>query len=129
MPARRALLLVAVLLLMVALVSSIAEQNRMPRPSPRGEAPVGSAQAKPRIVRGRLPADHVVVARVGDIVKVEVMSDQPDEAQLIDLGIDTPTEPGFPGTLEFVAEESGRFAVTLRDSGKRVGVIEIRRGR
>jgi hypothetical protein len=129
MPARRALLLVAVLLLMAALVSSIAEQNRTTRPSPRGETPAGSAQSKPRIVRGRLPADHVVVARVGDIVKVEVMSDQPDEAQLVDLGINTPTEPGFPGTLEFVAAGPGRFAVTLRDSGKRVGVIEIRRGR
>jgi hypothetical protein len=126
MPARRALLLVAVLLLLAALVSSVSQENRSRSPSPGGEAAGRAAPEKPRIVKGRLPADRVVVAREGDIVKVQVMSSRPDEAQILGLGLAAPTEPGYPGTLEFVADQAGRFSVTLRDSGRRVGVIEVR---
>jgi hypothetical protein len=127
MPARRVLLLLAVLLLMAAVVSSVAEEERTPTPPPQGGTPGRVAGGKPRVVRGRLPADRTVVARVGDVVRVEVMSTRPDEAQVLGLGLDAPTEPGLPGTLEFVADQPGRFAVTLRNAGRRVGVIEIRR--
>jgi hypothetical protein len=129
MPARRTLLLVAVLLLLAAVVSSVVEENRSRAPSSGDETAGRPARAKPRVVRGRLPADGTVVAREGDVVKVEVMSNRPDEAQVLGLGLDAPSEPGLPGELEFVADQAGRFAVTLRDAGRRVGVIEVRPAR
>jgi len=127
MPARRVLLLLAVLLLMAAVVSSVAEQEQTAAPPPQGETTGRGDGDRARVVRGRLPADRVVVARVGDVVRVEVMSVRPDEAQVLDLGLDAPTERGLPGTLEFVADQLGRFPVTLRNAGRRVGTIEIRR--
>jgi hypothetical protein len=127
--ARRVLLLLAVLLLMAAIVSSAGEERRTAAPPPQGEIAGRAGSGKPRVVRGRLPADRTVVARVGDVVRVEVMSTRPDEAQVLELGLEAPTEPGLPGTLEFVADQPGRFRVTLRNAGRRVGVIEIRRAR
>jgi hypothetical protein len=127
MPARRVLLLLAVLLLLSAVVSSVGDEERTAVPPPQGETAGRIAGGKARVVRGRLPADRTVVARVGDVVRVEVMSTRPDEAQVLALGLDAPTEPGLPGMLEFVADQPGRFRVTLRNAGRRVGVIEIRR--
>jgi hypothetical protein len=129
MPARRVLLLLAVLLLMAAVVSSVAQEEQTAAPPPQGEAAGRAAGDKARVVRGRLPADRVVVARVGEVVRIEVMSARPDQAEVLDLGVDAPTERGLPGTLEFVADQPGRFPVTLRNAGRRVGVIEIRRER
>jgi hypothetical protein len=129
MSARRVLLLLAVLLLMAAIVSSSGEERRAVAPPPQSETAGRAGSGKPRVVRGRLPADGTVVARVGDVVRVEVMSNRPDEARVLELGLEVPTEPGLPGTLEFVADQAGRFRVTLRNADRRVGAIVIRRAR
>lgn len=125
MPARRALLAVAILLLAAALVSSIAprQRERASVTVPQAE-PAGAATA-PRTVEGRLPADGVVRAREGDVVELRVTSRAPDEARIVALGLEGPTEPRLPARLTFVADRAGRFAVTLRDAGTRTGTLEI----
>jgi hypothetical protein len=62
-------------------------------------------------------------------VELEVMSDQADEVQIDDLGVAAPVQPDLPAELRFVADEAGRFPVTLRDSGKRLGTLEVIRAR
>ena len=124
MPARRALLAVAILLLAAALVSSIAPRQRERAPVPVPQAEPAGAAAR-RTVEGRLPADRVVRAREGDVVELQVTSRVPDEARIVALGLEGPTEPGLPATLTFVADRAGRFAVTLRDAGTRAGTLEI----
>jgi hypothetical protein len=124
LPARRALLAVAILLLAAALVSSVAprQRERAPVPVPQAE-PAGAAER--RTVEGRLPADGIVRAREGDVVELQVTSRMPDEARIVALGLEAPTEPRLPATLIFVADRAGRFAVTLRDAGTRAGTLEI----
>ena len=124
MPARRALLAVAILLLAAALVSSITPRQRERAPVPVPQAEPAGAAAR-RTVEGRLPADRVVRAREGDVVELEVTSRMPDEARIVALGLEGPTEPGLPATLTFVADRAGRFAVTLRDAGTRAGTLQI----
>ncbi len=124
MPARRALLAVAILLLAAALVSSVAPRQREPAPVAVPQAEPAGAAAR-RTVEGRLPADGVVRAREGDVVELQVTSRAPDEARIVALGLEGPTEPGLPATLTFVADRAGRFDVTLRDAGTRAGKLEI----
>jgi hypothetical protein len=126
-PGRSILLFVALLLLIAALASVIA---------PRGGNVVGRSTTQPpqlaapppaaRTVTGQLPADRTVEATVGDIVELTVTADHPDEVQIFDLGLQAPVDADLPGVLQFVADEPGRFAVTLRDSGQRVGVLVVR---
>jgi hypothetical protein len=127
-PARRILLAAAVMLLLAALLSSLSpREDRAVAPS---ATDAGARAAEPeRVVRGRLPADGVVRAREGDIVELEVLSTRPDEARIDDLGISGLTEDGLPAQLRFVADRAGRFPVTLRDAGRRVGTLEIEAAR
>ncbi|MCW3048403.1 MAG: hypothetical protein JWO74_2687 [Solirubrobacterales bacterium] len=126
-PGRSILLFVALLLLIAALASVIAPRDgNMVGPSttqpPQLAAPTGPA----RTVTGQLPADGTVEATVGDIVQLTVIADHPDVVQIFDLGVQAPVDFDLPGVLEFVADEPGRFAVTLRYSGARVGVLVVR---
>lgn len=124
MSPRRVLFAAAVLLALAALLSSLSpreERAVAPSRTEQDEA----ARRPARIVSGRLPADKVVRAREGDVVDLRVMSAQPDEARIDDLGISGPAGPGLPADLRFVADQAGRFPVTLRDSGERVGTLDV----
>ena len=125
---RRVLFAAAVLLALAALLSSLSpRERRAVAPSP--SQPDVRAERPARTVSGRLPADKVVRAREGSVVELEVMSDQADEVQIDDLGVAAPVQPDLPAELRFVADEAGRFPVTLRDSGKRLGTLEVIRAR
>jgi hypothetical protein len=125
---RRVLFAAAVLLALAALLSSLSPREERAVAPSRTEQDA-AARRPARTVSGRLPADKVVRAREGDVVELEVMSPQPDEATIDDLGISGPAEPGLPADLRFVADQAGRFPVTLRDAGERVGTLEVRPAR
>ena len=125
---RRVLFAAAVLLALAALLSSLSPREERAVAPSRTEQ---DAAARRPAAHGRpagLPADKVVRAREGDVVDLEVMSAQPDEARIDDLGVSGPAGPGLPADLRFVADQAGRFPVTLRDSGERVGTLERRPG-
>ena len=128
MPGRSILLFVAALLLIAALASVIAPRQRTivgpstTTPPPQLVAPPPAA----RTIMGTLPADGTIDATVGDVVELTVTADHPDEAQIFPLALHAPVDPDVPGVLEFVADQPGRFAVTLRYSGERVGVLVVR---
>ncbi len=124
MSPRRVLFVAAVLLALAAVLSSLSpREDRAVAPS-RTEQDA-QARRPARTVSGRLPADKIVRAREGDVVDLEVMSAQPDEARIDDLGVSGSAGPGLPADLRFVADQAGRFPVTLRDSGERVGLLIV----
>ena len=127
-PGRSILLFVALLLLIAALASVIAPRESNVRGPSSTQIPQVAPAPPPaaRTVTGELPADGTIDATVGDIIELTVIADHPDEVQLFDLGLRAPVDTDLPGRLEFVADQPGRFAVTLRYSGEKVGVLVVR---
>ena len=124
MSPRRVLFAAAILLALAALLSSLSPRaQRAVTPSRPQQGAVAERPA--RTVSGRLPADKVVRAREGSVVELEVTNPQADEVRIDDLGVSAPVEPDLPADLRFVADEAGRFPVTLRDSGERLGTLEV----
>jgi hypothetical protein len=128
MAGRQLLLFVFLLVVIGAVASSFVprEQDRaLRRPPPTTEAePVPAPAAD--VVVGRLPGPRDVRARVGDVVQIEVAHDAQDVVQVPALGLAEPVERGIAAQLVFDADRPGRFAVTLRDAGRRIGTIDVR---
>ena len=124
MAGRRLLVFIVLLLLVAAIASVIAPREedsarRTVQPSVSESAPAA------RVIEGALPKDRRVRARVGDIVQLEVSHTAEDEVQIVGLGLTEPVEPDLAAELVFDADREGRFAVTLRDSDKRLGTVEV----
>jgi hypothetical protein len=124
MAGRRLLVFIVLLLIVAAVASAIAprEEDSAPRTV---EPSVGTPATAARVIDAVLPADKRVRARVGDIVQLEVRHTAQDEVQIVGLGLSEPVEPGLAAELVFDADREGRFAVTLRDSPKRLGTVEV----
>jgi hypothetical protein len=124
--AGRRLLLFVVLLIAIGAVANAtvprekAPPARRPAPAPAAPAPVAN------VVVGRMPAKGDLRAKVGDVVRLEVVHDAADEVQVAALGLSEPVDPGVAAELVFDADRAGRFAVTLRDARRRVGTIEVK---
>jgi len=121
--ARRLLLFASLLLLVSALSSALRpreDDGSGGRSNPA--VPAGSSER----VRASLPADDPVRADVGDVVELTVRTEEAERAEIRDLGIDGPADPGLPATLLVLADRPGEFPVTLRYSGLRVGTLEVR---
>ena len=128
MAGRRVLLFVVLLIAIGAVASATVPREEDPpvrRPAPAPDVP---AQAAPvaDVVVGRLPGNRDVRAKVGDIVRVEVVHDAADVVQVAALGLSEPVDSGVAAELVFDADRAGRFPVTLRDAGRRVGTIEVK---
>jgi hypothetical protein len=124
MARRRILLFVVFLLLIAAVADSMAPRDAREavKPPPTATTPPPPAS----VSEATLPEDGRVRARVGDIVRLEVNHGDRDEVQILALGISEPVERGLPAEIVFDADRPGRFAVTLRDAGRRIGTVEIR---
>lgn len=121
-PTRRLLLFVTLMLLLGVFASAIAP----PRRKDVVQRPSGGATTPPaRVVSARLPRDREVRAAVGDVVSLQVTSEERDVAQIVTLGVSEPVEADLPAELVFDADRAGRFAVTLRDDGRRVGLVVV----
>ena len=135
---RRLLVLMAVLLGLTALATSLA-----PRPSVSGResatpAPAPSAGTRPaagaepsRVVERTLVADPgarpgVVLARVGDTIRLMVRGDILDSVEVEGFDEIEPVEPGSPARFELLAEEPGAHEIRLIDADRQIGRVEIR---
>ena len=123
MIARRMLIVFASFLLISAIINAFGTSQRAEKaekpPAQRVVAPAATAD-------GELPADKVVRATLGDVVKVTVTSEVSETAEIVDLGIAEPVDADVPAELTFVADRAGRFPVTLRNSGRPVGSVLVR---
>jgi hypothetical protein len=124
MAGRRILVFIVLLLFVAAIASAIAPREKDLAPRTVQPAITTPAPAA-RVVEAVLPGDRRVRARVGDIVQLEVRHTAQDEVQIPALGISEPVEPGIAAQLVFDADREGRFPVTLRDSPRRLGTVEV----
>lgn len=122
MLARRLLLFAALMLLAIAAAGALAPQEDDAGPG----TPTAPAAAPSDRVRASLPADEPVVAEVGDVVELTVRADVAERVEIRDLGVDAAVGPGLPATLLVIPDRAGRFPVTLRYGGKRVGTLDVR---
>jgi hypothetical protein len=60
---------------------------------------------------------------VGDKVRIEILSDEPDEAHL--HGIDEEAEINPVGAIEFEAEDAGSYELEFHDSGLVLGTVNV----
>ena len=121
MLARRLLLVAAVFLLLSTLLTAVApvrDEERAVKPPPSRPLPVVEAT-------GRLPADEVVRARVGDVVVLDVSAGRADTVRIEGLEMDADALPDRPARFEFVAGREGRFPVVLEVAGKRLGTLVV----
>jgi hypothetical protein len=128
MAGRRLLLFVVLLIVIGAVANATVPRQEDPPVRRTTPAPDVPPQAAPlaNVVVGRLPGRKDVRAKVGDIVRVEVVHDAADVVQVSALGLSEPVDPGIAAELVFDADRAGRFAVTLRDAGRRVGTIDVK---
>ena len=127
MAGRRPLLFVVLLIAIGAVASATVPREDSPerRPVSTPSVPVQATPAT-NVVEARLPARRDVRATVGDVVQLEVRHDAADVVQVTALGLEEPVEPEIAAQLVFDADRPGRFAVTLRDAQRRVGVIDVK---
>jgi hypothetical protein len=129
----RSLLLLTALLLLIAAVSSVLAPRELR--SGRGASSLGAAAANPapppgpgdtRELTFRLPGGKAeLTADIGDIVHVQAAAETDDVVEIADLGISAPVSPGVPAAFDVIPDHAGRFPVTLRYSGRRIGVLEV----
>jgi hypothetical protein len=127
MTRRRILLFVALLLVVAAVADAVAPRDTQLAV----KAPEGTTTPAPPadVAEATFPKDRRLRARVGDVVQVQVRTKARDEVQILALGVSEPVEPDVPAELLFDADQAGRFAVTLRDAGTRIGTIDVRAAR
>src|SRR3954462_13842061 len=127
MAGRRLLLFVVLLIAIGAVANATVPREADPpvrRTTPAPTVPRQAVRAA-NVVVGRMPGGRDVRAKVGDVVRVEVVHDAADVVQVAALGLSEPVEPGIDAELVFDADRAGRFAVTLRDAQRRVGTIDV----
>ncbi len=77
-------------------------------------------------VQAELPATEPVIARIGDVVQIDVTATEADRVEILDLGIGQPVNRDTPTSIVLVADRAGTFPVTLRLAGERIGTLEVR---
>jgi hypothetical protein len=99
--------------------------------SPPGEIPHISVQyAKPNffdivVSKGKLVSPAVIDVHQGDEVLLHIAADTADEFHLEGYDLSTAITPAKSATLKFNASRAGRFAYELRESGQKLGVLQV----
>ncbi len=129
----RALLLFTATVLLIAAVSSAVSPRELR--TGRGAAALSAAAANktpppgPGDVRERtleVPSKKPLVVHVGDIVHVQAAVKADDVVEISDLGMEGTVTPDVPAEFDVIPDRTGRFAVTLRYSGQRIGLLVVK---
>jgi len=115
-----------VLLIVIGAIANATVPREKQATAPTAPPTAAPASAPAGIVHARLPARNAVVAHVGDVVQIDVSHDAQDVVQVPALGLEEPVERNIDGQLVFDADQAGRFAVTLRDAGTRIGTLDVK---
>lgn len=102
--------------------------------APRGEEQSSAPEPRPaardvEIVEGRLStdgADQSVVARVGDLIRLQVSGDVLDEVEIERLERFDPVEPTTPARFEVIPEVAGVYPIRLVGADRRIGRLDVR---
>jgi TolA-binding protein len=132
---RRFLLLVAVLMGLTALAASVAPRDpalRSGEEERRRASPTASPAAEPATptttIERTISADQERPQRVkatqGDIVELRIESSQVDSVEV--LGQIEALDPNSPAVFDILADRPGEHPITLVDSGRRIGTLDVR---
>jgi len=126
MLARRLLIALALLMVVTALAAALAPRRNSLSESPAPTSPaVAQAAAEP--VEKTLDAqadDQRVDARVGQIVRITVNTDQLDSVELGDLGTET-ADPESPAHFEILADTPGTYPIELLQAERQIGELVV----
>jgi len=120
---RLAVLVSLVVLVVVVLASAAARQDS----AHEAVAPPPSAARPSPVVDGALPADRVVHARAGDVVRLSVRTKSAATVAIPGLGVDAIGTPDEPARFVLTIPEPGRYAVVVDGTGRRLGTISVQR--
>jgi hypothetical protein len=121
---RRLLLLAALLVVGASLVSAVEPRDRASDGS-RDALEAAAARPPAPVVAASMPSDRDVRAQVGDVVRLLVRAPAADMVEIPNLGVEQPVDVNEPANLTFVADQPGRFRVSLRDAGESVGTLRV----
>src|SRR4051794_20198525 len=126
MLARRLLIALALLMVVTALAAALA-----PRKSPLSETPTPTSpaisQAAAEPVEKTLDAQadgQRVEARVGQIVRITVNTDELDSVSIDNLGTET-ADPESPARFELLADAPGTYPIELLEEQRQIGELVI----
>jgi hypothetical protein len=126
MLARRLLIALAVLMALTALAAGVAPRENAPGDDEPAATPAAtSAAAKP--VEQVLDAQgegQRVEAKVGQMVRLTVRSDELATVSLEEVGIET-ADVDSPAIFELLADAPGSYGIDLIDPDRRIGTLEI----
>ena len=126
MLARRLLIALALLMVITALAASLAPRQNALRETPAPTSPALS-QAAAEPVEKTLDAqadDQRIDARVGQIVRITVNTDQLDSVELGDLGTET-ADPESPAHFEILADAPGTYPIQLLQAERQIGELVV----
>jgi hypothetical protein len=122
-PRRVAVVFAALLALGVVVLIVVPRSEPADDPTPR-TVPKGNDVRD--AVRGTLPRDKVVRAKVGELVDLTVTSRVPDSAAIDAFGLAEATDRDAPARFSFLADRQGSFDVTLQlGKEKTVGRVVV----
>ncbi len=133
MPARRTLVALTVLLAALAVGAALEAGGRdeqaatRPPPSPTGGGP--PSRTIVASIPAAAPAPRTVRARVGDVVKLAIVSRTAGTVTLDGYDRIEPVAPQSPARFSFIAQRAGSFPIRLLQSTEReVGAAGRREG-
>jgi glucose/arabinose dehydrogenase len=137
---RRFLLLVAVLMGLTALAASVAprdpairdrdSERRTPTPAPSPAVTDQDAPTTANRVEYTISADAAperVVVTQGDVLALEVTSAEPGSIML--MGEINAVDPRSAARFHVLADRPGKYDVTVVESARRIGTLEVRGNR
>jgi hypothetical protein len=127
MLARRLLLALAVLLALTVVTAALAPRETSPQDdaATAPSTPAGPAREPVEETLDAEASGQKVLARVGQSVTIVVEADELDSVSLAEVGTKT-AEPDSPARFELLAEVPGSYEIDLLESGRQIGVLEIR---
>jgi hypothetical protein len=132
MPARRMLLLVAILMGITAIVAGFAAPVSRTPAGPAPEAvPAVPAQraAAPVEETVSVAAPRTVAVGEGDLVRLTVTGQVSDVVELVGLDLLEPIAPETPAVFDVHADRAGRYPIRLTDDERDVGALKVTPGR
>ena len=123
--ARRLLLPVSVLFLVLLVLSSLGQENQATRSDiatapgpPPSSRTVGTVEAT-------MPAAEEVRAKVGDLVTLTVESEEPGGVEFPAFGETEPAGPNAPAIFDVMPTEPGRYPVRSTITGEELGELVV----
>ena len=122
MPLRR--ILVALLLVMIVMSVAASLSSRTTDTTP-ALPPAQPGPGLARTIDATLPRNRPVRAAVGDRLVLAVKADAQDQVEIEGYDLLEVVDPLAPARFDFVADQTGEFAVRLVSTGEVLGRLEV----